>query len=39
MQTNFWSEILEGRNHLEHVGMDDRVIFKRDLIIGWEVVD
>jgi hypothetical protein len=37
MHTNCWPENLDGKDHLENMGVNWRIILER--ILGWDVVD
>jgi len=40
MHTKFWSGNMNGRDHIEELGVDGKVILRVDLRrIGWDVVD
>jgi hypothetical protein len=39
METKYWSGGLNGRDHLEDLGTDRRIIRIDFRAVGWEVVD
>jgi hypothetical protein len=39
VRRKFWSENLNGRDHLEHVGVDRRIILEWVLDVNWIHVD